>query len=346
MDRVPDEGQTLLGRRFLCRHGGLLLIGPSGIGKSSAIAQACTLWAIGRKAFGIKPARPLRILMIQAEDDEGDNIEIANGIGGHLGLDLDEIMLCRNNFMVVGARHHAGILFFTELFDPLMEAQKPIDLVVVNPFQAYLGGDIKDPAITSAFLRNQFNPRLERFNCGGLVVHHTPKTTFQNRETWKASQWMYAGAGAADITNWARAIVVIDPTDNDEHVFRFIAAKRGTRIGWERHGTNGEGIVKYFKHSGSREIFWEEAEESEIPASKKQSRDQQGRVQAKYSAQMVLTLMSMVTGSRTDDMRKLCCHETGMSKSKFYEFWDQLKNERKITLMNPKDPKDHRWIPT
>ncbi|MEI9893776.1 MAG: hypothetical protein WDN28_07705 [Chthoniobacter sp.] len=42
---------------------------------------------------------------------------------------------------------------------------------------------------------------------------------------------MYAGAGSADITNWARAAVIIDPT-HAPHVFKFIAAKRGARVGW------------------------------------------------------------------------------------------------------------------
>jgi hypothetical protein len=46
--------------------------------------------------------------------------------------------------------------------------------------------------------------------------------------------WAYHGAGAACITNWARAILAIKP-ENEEMVFRFIAAKRGKRIGdeWE-----------------------------------------------------------------------------------------------------------------
>jgi len=28
----PDEGETLIGDRFLCRGGGMLLVGPSGVG--------------------------------------------------------------------------------------------------------------------------------------------------------------------------------------------------------------------------------------------------------------------------------------------------------------------------
>ena len=74
-------------------------------------------------------------------------------------------------------------------------------------------------------------PLLAQFQCAGIIVHHTPKVTFRDTKEWKASDWMYAGAGAADITNWSRAALVIDPTTNPR-VFRFVAAKRQSRIGW------------------------------------------------------------------------------------------------------------------
>ena len=48
---------------------------------------------------------------------------------------------------------------------------------------------------------------------------------------------MYAAAGNADLTNWARAILVIEPT-HVEGVFEFIAAKRGKRIGWGKPEEN------------------------------------------------------------------------------------------------------------
>jgi hypothetical protein len=71
-DAKPDMAKTLLGNRFLCMGGGLLFVGPSGIGKSSASVQQDILWALGRPAFGIYPARRLRVLCIQAENDDGD----------------------------------------------------------------------------------------------------------------------------------------------------------------------------------------------------------------------------------------------------------------------------------
>jgi hypothetical protein len=67
-----DPKKTLLGRRLLCLEGGMLIIGPSGVGKSSAITQASLQWSIGETAFGLIPSRPLKISIIQAEDDRGD----------------------------------------------------------------------------------------------------------------------------------------------------------------------------------------------------------------------------------------------------------------------------------
>ena len=72
LETPPDPQDTLLGDRLLCRGGTLLFVGPSGIGKSSSSMQQDICWALDREAFGITPARPLRILTIQAENDGGD----------------------------------------------------------------------------------------------------------------------------------------------------------------------------------------------------------------------------------------------------------------------------------
>src|SRR5262249_35977637 len=84
------EKDNLLGNRFLCRKGGMLFIGPTGIGKSTAGLQMDICWSCGREAFGIKPVRPLGILYIQAENDEGDLSEMAAGIIKQLNLSEHE----------------------------------------------------------------------------------------------------------------------------------------------------------------------------------------------------------------------------------------------------------------
>ncbi len=54
------------------KGGSLLIVGQSGTGKSSLMMQAAVHWALGRDFFGIKPARPLRAIILQAENDAGD----------------------------------------------------------------------------------------------------------------------------------------------------------------------------------------------------------------------------------------------------------------------------------
>jgi hypothetical protein len=58
---------------------------PSGIGKSVLSVQAAIEFAIARTAFGIRPVRPLRSLIVQAEDNQGDMIEMARMVD-HLKL--------------------------------------------------------------------------------------------------------------------------------------------------------------------------------------------------------------------------------------------------------------------
>src|SRR5258708_35494589 len=82
-----NERDTLLGDRWLCRGGMAFIVAPSGQGKSVMSIQAAILWACGIDAFGIRPEKPtgLKILIVQAEDDEGDVIEMSRTIN-HLGL--------------------------------------------------------------------------------------------------------------------------------------------------------------------------------------------------------------------------------------------------------------------
>jgi RecA-family ATPase len=221
-DTPPDSAQTLLGDRFLCRKGGGLFVGQSGIGKSVGSAQQDLLWSIGKPAFGIEPVRPLRILTIQAEDDDGDLSEMASGIMRGLRFTDEEKNLSRENCHYVTCRDYTGPEFLTKIVRPLL-AKGSYDFLRINPLQAYAGGDVKNTEVTTPFLRTGLNPILDEFQVGNLIVHHTPKVTFRDTKDWKAGDWMYSGAGAADITNWARAILVIEST-KDPYIFKFIAA--------------------------------------------------------------------------------------------------------------------------
>lgn len=75
-----NDPSELLLYRFLCRCAGLLLVGPTGIGKSSLAMQMMILWALGRAAFGIVPKGPLKSVLVQAENDDGDLAEMRDGV--------------------------------------------------------------------------------------------------------------------------------------------------------------------------------------------------------------------------------------------------------------------------
>jgi hypothetical protein len=211
-------------------------------------------WAMGRSAFGIKPTGPLKILYVQAENDDGDLYEMMQGVLAGLKTKClpEELSLVRTNLRFVTERAKTGSEFL-EALDGHIGRDKP-DLACVDPLLAFLGGDPIDTKVTAKFLRAGLNPLLTRHGCGLLICHHTPKAT---RETsgWRSSDWAYAGAGSADVTNWARAVLVVDPT-HDPRTFRFIAGKRATRIGWIDKATLERQNVRHYCHGTGDTIRW------------------------------------------------------------------------------------------
>lgn len=256
---TPDPRNTVLGDRFLCIGGSMLFVGPSGIGKSSASVQQDILWSLGRPAFGIRPARPLRILTVQAENDAEDLAEMRDGVCQGLRLSAEERDEVRARVFYETECGGTGADFLAYVNSRL--ALDRFDLLRIDPLLAYLGGDVNSATDTAVFLRNGLNPMLARHGVACIVNHHTPKVTNRDTSGWRGSDWMYAGAGSADITNWCRAALVIDPT-HAPHVFKFVAAKRGNRIGWQDDCGERE-FIRHFSHA-SDGIYWRESSEEDM----------------------------------------------------------------------------------
>ncbi|NBR88056.1 MAG: hypothetical protein EBT61_21635, partial [Verrucomicrobia bacterium] len=68
----------------------MLIVGNTGIGKSSLVMQMMIRWALGEGCFGINPARPLKSLLVQGENDEQDLAEMRDGVVGSLGLTTEQ----------------------------------------------------------------------------------------------------------------------------------------------------------------------------------------------------------------------------------------------------------------
>jgi len=326
-----NDAQTLLGIRYLCRGGGMFIVAPSGMGKSTLALQMAILWCCGLAAFDIKPRKALRILIIQAEDDQGDCTEMAAMIG-HLELSEREKALVAENSELIRCNNLVGYQFIQALRDRLSAAKnanKAFDLVIINPYGVYLGADVKDTAACTRFLNEWINPLLSDFELGAILIHHTAKTNFQNTAKYSLWDWAYHGAGAACITNWARAILAIKP-ENEEMLFRFIAAKRGKRIGgeWE------DCFERYFSWSPIAGVLcWVQATADQIAkATASKSREKFADLAKVFDCVPLLDPEIRAT-VETNIRQKL-----GLGKHAVHDAINQLLVERRIFLRTIPNP--------
>jgi AAA domain len=263
--KLINHKKTILGRRYLCRGCGMWIIAPSGLGKSTLSIQVAILWCLGKTAFGISSSEQRRILIIQAEDDEGDCIEMSLMVN-HLGLEPEEIEIVEKNTEIIHCNDLNGKEFIDALAAKLQEARdagKPFDIVIINPYGVYQGKDVQNPEDNTHFLNHLLNPVLSEFDVAAILIHHTPKTNFVDYDKLNPWDFQYAGAGSGNMTNWARAIMIVVP-QKVEKLFMFVAAKRGQRIdGW-----NGE-TTRFFSHSDGNPMLWLEASETQKSEHKK-----------------------------------------------------------------------------
>jgi hypothetical protein len=302
-----DDPTELLKNRFLCRGGGLLLCGPTGIGKSSWAIQAMIQWAIGEPSFGMVPARPLKSLLIQAENDDGDLAEFRDGICAGLELSPDNIKLVGDNVVVACEDTRTSIRFFAEVVEPLLELHKP-DLLWIDPALAYIGGEVSLQRDVGAFLRNGLNPLLHRFACAAVVVHHTNKPlTGREKSNWQAGDFAYLGSGSAEWANWARAVLALRSIGSHD-VFELRAGKRGSRLGWKDAdgATCYTKLIAHAKEPGV--ICWREVAPDEIETG--------GRPKS-YDPEEIFALLPP-EGLATGEWQKLAKNECGISETTFH----------------------------
>ena len=260
------DGRTT---RFLCRGYGAWLIGPSGIGKSSLVSQAAFSWALGISLFGITPIRPLRILIVQAENDEGDAAEMTQGILQSFGIgefdrpemlsELNDRIRIMTERRLVGERFCAWLGKQIELHHA--------DIVFADPFLSFAGLDVNRQDQCTKFLRQSLNPVLADTGACLFAAHHTGKPKDQKTmKGWTATDYAYQGIGSSELVNWARAVMVLLPLADGQH-YELKLAKRGSRAG-ACHPDGEPTTSIYLRHALDR-IFWEQVDPPAAPEEEK-----------------------------------------------------------------------------
>ena len=241
---LQKDGDTsiLLGDRYLNRGDAAVIVSTSGMGKSALSIQMATELALGRPPFGIRASRPLRSLIVQSEDSEGDVAEVAASMRHVLNLTPEQVATVNAGVRVVTERVLRGDRFIASLRRLIAEF-KP-DLVWLNPLQAFIDGDVTDSQDLGRFLREGLNGLNHDSAFGYVIVHHTTKpATGKERATRLWHEVMYDMAGGAEIINWARAILSLRAAEK-EGEFNLVLAKRGRRAGVTRKVEQGAGYVE------------------------------------------------------------------------------------------------------
>ena len=236
--RIEADPNEIFRDRFLCRGGGMLLVSNTGQGKSTFICQSAYLWACGREGFGLKPTRPIKTLIIQAENDKGDLEEMVQGVERGFStnhLSANDVACGDMNLRIVTESSCTGDEFLKKIRIILTEFANQgfyPDLLVIDPVISYLGGDPSKAEIVSAFLRKGINALGVDFNLATICVAHTSKPANQSRPGFRTpTEDVYSALGSVEWANWARAILVLKPQGGG--MFELKAVKRGARLGWK-----------------------------------------------------------------------------------------------------------------
>jgi RecA-family ATPase len=325
---TTHDPNNVLGNRWLCRGGSLVVVGQSGIGKSSLCMQLMILWALGLPAFNITPVTPLRSVLIQAENDIGDLAEMYQGVRQGMGITPEQEALLNERIFIYRDTTRTGG-DFVDAASSLVERHKP-DLVWADPLLNYIGDEISEQRVISEFCCGLLNEVSLRTGVIWCLLHHTGKPSKDPKAAshWTASDLAYSGLGSSALTNWARetaVLVRLKMPDGEPPTFQFSMTKRRTRAGL--HDTAGESTDTVFlRHSTRGGICWEQCEAPEPEPEKRPDRYKTGR-KSGFDAEAFKAVIDAHGGSLTKANADGVAAKMKCSPRTAWTWWKQLKNK-------------------
>lgn len=290
-----EDPDILVKGGWLERGGSAWIVSTAGTGKTIHAEQLALCFTEGLPFGGLTPQRKLRFWIFQSEDSRrrvGVDREDITAELSEVYPDVDwRKTWGKVCFFKFSGRVGAA---FIEALDAMLEAcpknERP-DVVLLNPFMAFIGGPVSDGSYVTPFLRggminHQETPGLqaviERHGVGTLIYHHTPKPpTEKEIDGWLASPFPeYQGAGSSDITNWGRSFITMMRVKGRANMVCLTAGKNGAELGWDMIGgarrhylawSDGEGVMGHNRHA------WRELTEEEFGEVTKDARAQKER---------------------------------------------------------------------
>ena len=232
---------------YLARGSAIVYNSTTGAGKSVLAVMFIVFMACGISFFGQKPARRLKCILVQNENDVYDCFEAIKGAIFYASqissFTIEEITKMVEENIVVGRLNCSGDelpLFIREKVDELKSGGFETDCVVVDPLLGYFGG-LLDPDKTQQWLYTKMTPVMQECRFLLVLTHHT--TAAAGRAGGR-NGGIYSGFGGAVLPGWVRAVVNIEPVDKYPDLFVLVYEKRASRLGdknrwYMRKGQNG-----------------------------------------------------------------------------------------------------------
>jgi RecA-family ATPase len=233
---TQHDPNNVLGNRWLCKGAGAMFLGQSGVGKSMLNMQLAVGWALSgekefdRFTFNIQPVHPLKVLIIQAENDIGDLAEMLQGLCKN-GISPSAVRQLSNRLILHRNTQHTGADFL-RTYEGLVRLHRP-DLAFIDPLLNYLGEDINDQAAASAYCHELSRIGSETGVITALVHHFGKPKSSRDSTVSTDSDLAYLGLGSSVFTNWAREVVTLCRIagDCETPTFRLDCSKRRKRAG-------------------------------------------------------------------------------------------------------------------
>ena len=264
-----ENPRVILKNGYLRKGQGLMIVSTSGAGKSVMSIQLALFWAMGKPIWGMIPNRPLKVGIIQSEDDAEELVFFRRNMRGGLkagyGWTDEELDAAMGRVMFEQLIGVTGDRFTDRLKE--IQRKQCYDVVIVNPLFSFFGGDLSNNQDDSHFFRDCIDPIIKNpvYGCAIVFVHHAKKPPGSGeRKGWGTDAFaQYIGAGGTDVAGWTRAQLVLMPIDEHYGWYYLIAAKRGGKLGWkdENGKSTNELVIAY----GENHVYWRTPGPEEIP---------------------------------------------------------------------------------